>query len=116
MTDEQPTHNLQTGERIGVWTRPKDDQVYLFGFGRFLGDANVNGVMFPAVAFDMEPGKEGDHAAPLGRPSQLVRRRVLRRIQPHPGVRMGRRQALHRNRRRHAARPRTGKGNPRVLA
>lgn len=43
---------VRIGERIGVWCRPAADCIYVFGFGHYAGDQNINGEMFPVVTFD----------------------------------------------------------------
>lgn len=51
-------HNLRPGDRMGVWTRPSDNSLYLFGFGVYLGEQYFNGDSHPVVRLDDRPQEE----------------------------------------------------------
>lgn len=51
-------HNLRPGDRMGVWTRPSDQSLYLFGFGVYQGEQYFNGDSHPVVRLDSNPQQE----------------------------------------------------------
>ncbi len=54
----QPKHDLRVGERVGVWARPTDNELYLFGYGKYLGEQPFNGESHPVIRFDHNSHEE----------------------------------------------------------
>ena len=43
---------VRVGERLGIWARPAADCLYVFGYGQYAGDQNINGEMVPVIILD----------------------------------------------------------------
>lgn len=55
MYQMRPRHDLRKGERVGVWARPTDNDLYLFGYGHYVGEEAFNGESHPVIRLDDNP-------------------------------------------------------------